>query len=100
MTHRLVPVAPARTVVECEWLFPPEAVERPGFDPAYAVDFWDRTNGQDWRACESVQGGLASVHHRPGPLAPHEDAVHRFVALVAERYLDATPAPSADPSPA
>ena len=49
MTHRLVPLAPNRTDVECEWLFSREAVEQDGFDPSYASDFWDITNRQDWR---------------------------------------------------
>ena len=57
-------------------------------DPSYAVDFWDRTNRQDWAACESVQRGLASPHFRPGPLAPNEDAVHEFVTMVARGYRD------------
>ena len=56
-------------------------------DPAYAVDFWDLTNRQDWAACESVQRGLASPHFRPGPFAPNEDAVHQFVTMVARGYL-------------
>ena len=58
-----------------------------GFDPAYAVDFWDLTNRQDWAACESVQRGLSSEHARPGPLAPEEDGVQQFVAMVANGYL-------------
>lgn len=87
LTHRLEPLAPGRTRVTCEWLFPPAALELASFDPAYAVDFWDRTNSRDWAACESVQRGLASPHFRPGPLAPNEDAVHRFVAMVARGYL-------------
>ena len=33
MTHRLKPLAPDRTAVECEWLFTREAVEQEGFDP-------------------------------------------------------------------
>ena len=57
-----------------------------GADPAYAVDFWDLTNRQDWGACESVQRGLASPHFRPGPLAPNEDAVHAFVTRVGRAY--------------
>ena len=42
MTHRLEPLAADRTRVECSWYFPPEAAGLPGFDPAYATDFWDR----------------------------------------------------------
>ena len=37
LTHRLVPVAPNLTHVECEWLFSREAVETEGFDPSYAT---------------------------------------------------------------
>jgi glycine betaine catabolism A len=101
LTHRLEPLTPGRTRVECEWLFPPEAVEREGFDPAYAVEFWDITNRQDWRACESVQRGVASRGFRPGPLSEREDEVHDFMALVARGYLEgrvSSPAPR--PSPA
>ena len=87
MTHRLVPVAADRTLVECTWAFAPEAVARPDFDPGYAVEFWDLTNRQDWAACESVQRGLASPHALPGPLAPNEDAVYSFVTTVARGYL-------------
>jgi Rieske 2Fe-2S family protein len=86
MTHLLVPVAADRTVIECSWAFAPEAVRAPGFDPAYAVDFWDLTNRQDWAACESVQRGLASPFASAGPLAPDEDAVYSFVTTVARGY--------------
>ncbi len=82
MIHRLVPLAPDRTFVECLWLFPEEAFERPGFDPSYAVDFWDITNRQDWTACESVQRGVASRGYRPGPLSSyHEVGVRLFIAV-------------------
>ncbi len=82
MTHRMTPLSPGRTKVECSWY-----VATPDVDPAYAVEFWDTTNRQDWGACESVQRGLASPHFRPGPLASNEDAVHQFVATVARGYL-------------
>ena len=87
MTHRLVPLAVDRTMIECTWAFAPEALDRPGFDPGYAVEFWDITNQQDWAACESVQRGLSSPHARPGPLSPDEDAVYQFVTMVARGYL-------------
>jgi glycine betaine catabolism A len=87
MTHRLVPLAADRTWIECTWAFAPEALEQPGFDPGYAVEFWDITNQQDWRACESVQRGLSSEHARPGPLSPDEDAVYQFVTMIARGYL-------------
>jgi glycine betaine catabolism A len=88
LTHRLEPLAPDRTRIECEWLFPPEVAQREGFDPGYAVEFWDITNRQDWRACESVQRGVSSRGYRPGPLSAREDEVYEFIALVARGYLE------------
>ena len=86
MTHRLMPLAADRTMIECTWAFAPEALEQPGFDPGYAVEFWDITNRQDWQACESVQRGLSSARAVPGPLSPDEDAVYQFVTMVARGY--------------
>jgi glycine betaine catabolism A len=94
MTHRVVPLEPGRTSVECAWAFPKSAIDKPGFDPAYAVDFWDITNRQDWAACESVQRGVSAPQWLPGPLAPDEDGVHHFVSRVAHAYagrLDSSP---------
>ncbi len=88
MTHRVEPLSPDRTFVECQWLFDPEALARPDFDPAYAVDFWDLTNRQDWTACEGVQRGVASRGYRPGPFSDEEDAVTQFVRLLAQTYRD------------
>jgi phenylpropionate dioxygenase-like ring-hydroxylating dioxygenase large terminal subunit len=86
MTHLLRPVSPDATSVECSWYMPPGVS-----DPSYAVEFWDRTNRQDWAACESVQRGLASPHFRPGPFAPNEDAVHQWVAMVGHAYRGVPP---------
>jgi Rieske 2Fe-2S family protein len=92
MTHRIEPLAADLSRIECQWLFPREVSERPGFDASYAVEFWDITNRQDWRACESVQRGVSSRGYRPGPLALEEDNVHQFLTMVAGGYLDGAPA--------
>ncbi len=85
MTHRMLPLSPGRTWIECSWLVAPNAdgsaPEIPG-----AVDFWDLTNKQDWGACESVQRGLASPHFKPGPFAPNEDAVADLVSTISRAY--------------
>jgi Rieske 2Fe-2S family protein len=94
MTHLVEPLGPDLSHVVCTWYFPPEATERPGFDPTYAVEFWDRTNRQDWAACESVQRGMASPHFQPGPLAPAEDAVYHVVTMIARAYLGERPSAS------
>jgi Rieske 2Fe-2S family protein len=87
MTHRLEPLAPGRTQIECQWLFAPESVADASFDPSFAVDFWDLTNRQDWAACEGVQRGSTSRGYRQGPFGADEDAVAEFVRLVAASFL-------------
>jgi Rieske 2Fe-2S family protein len=87
MTHRMIPLSPSQTWVECLWAFPAEATAMAGFDPSYAIDFWDITNREDWGACESVQRGLSSGFAEPGPLSPSEDAIYQFVTMIARGYL-------------
>jgi glycine betaine catabolism A len=88
LTHRIEPIAPGRSFVECEWLFPPEALELEGFDPAYAVDFWDVTSREDWAACESLQRSAASRGHRAGPMSTvWEGGVYMQVRMIADGYL-------------
>ena len=70
MVHRMIPLAPNRTQIECTWAFAPESLAQPGFDPGYAIEFWDITNRQDWHACESVQRGLVPRTPCPGPCRP------------------------------
>jgi glycine betaine catabolism A len=88
MTHLLEPLSADRTLIECEWLWPPEAFERKGFDVSYATEFWDITNKQDWRACEAVQRGVSSRAFRPGPLSYQEGTTHKFISMVARSYLE------------
>jgi glycine betaine catabolism A len=88
MTHRLVPLAPDRTWIECAWLFPPEALERPDFTPDYASEFWDITNREDWEACQSVQRNVASPGYRQGPISYWESDVWVAMTLIARGYLE------------
>ena len=47
--HMLWPEGPTRTRVTCDWLFDPEVMTRPDFDPMDAVEIFDIVNSQDWR---------------------------------------------------
>jgi Rieske 2Fe-2S family protein len=91
LTHRIEPLSPDQSFVECEWLFPPELVERPDFDPTYAVEFWDITNFEDWHACESLQRTVTSRGRRPGPLSAWEAGVYLFTTMLARTYLEGRP---------
>jgi Rieske 2Fe-2S family protein len=61
---RLLPEAPDRTRIVCDFLFDASEMQKPGFDPSDAVEFWDLINRQDWAICEEVQRGLSSRVHR------------------------------------
>lgn len=86
MTHRLVPIAPDRTFVECDWLWAPESTDLPGFDPSYATDFWDITNREDWNACQRVQSATANRGFLPGPLSPMESTIYQFLSMLGQAY--------------
>jgi len=69
----LWPRSPDETDVICEFLFHPDEMEKPYFDPLDAVDFWDLVNKQDWEICESVQRGMKSRVFESGYYGPMED---------------------------
>ena len=75
------PLGPERTRIDCRFLFHPDEMRNPTFDPADAVDFWDLTNRQDWAVCERVQLGLRTRVHDFGYYAPMED-----LAMDIRRY--------------
>jgi Rieske 2Fe-2S family protein len=72
MVHQLWPQSPERTLIVCDWLFHPDAFSRKDFNPQDAIEFWDRTNKQDWRVCELSQQGISSCAYEPGPYSPRE----------------------------
>jgi Rieske 2Fe-2S family protein len=74
MVHYVRPIAPDKTHITCAWLFAPEEMRDPRFDPKDAVEFWDLTNRQDWHVNELTQQGLASRAYTPGPYA-HSEAL-------------------------
>ena len=78
MAHVLWPQSARRTRIVCEWLFDPDTIAQPGFDPSDAVEFWDLTNRQDWQACELAQLGLSSRAYTPGPYAHAEGLLYAF----------------------
>ncbi|SRR5581483_2075499 len=78
MYHMVWPRDPGRTTIECEWLFHPDALRDPAFDPGDAVGFWDLTNRQDWHICELSQLGIRSSRYRPGPYSRRESLSAAF----------------------
>ena len=78
----LHPDGPERTTIAVDFLFHPDEMARPSFDPSDAVEFWDLVNRQDWVVCEAVQAGMRSRRFDAGYFAPMED-----LALDIRRYV-------------
>ena len=72
------PLTPDTTEVICEWLFSPEAMDDPAFDPQRAIDFGNLILKQDAQVCEINQLGLSALPHTHGHLAPQEQDVVNF----------------------
>jgi glycine betaine catabolism A len=87
--HRMYPLAPDRTVVECDWLYTADVVAS-GRDVSHSVELFHRVNEQDFEACERTQPAMSSRAYRNGGvLVPSEHHIAEFHEWVVSR-LSAT----------
>jgi glycine betaine catabolism A len=84
MTHTLWPRSVDRTEIICEWHFHPNEMAKHGFVGDDAVDFWDRTNREDWGISELSQAGIGSRAYKPGPYSRCENLPRAFDQMVLE----------------
>jgi Rieske 2Fe-2S family protein len=77
------PAGPERTIVESVFLFRPETIAEPGFDPSEVVEFRDMVAQQDWEICELAQRGVRSRYYTSG-IYPRQE---RALATLNARYL-------------
>jgi phenylpropionate dioxygenase-like ring-hydroxylating dioxygenase large terminal subunit len=102
IVHTLTPLTPDRSRVTCDWLFAPDAVAEPGFDPADTVAVFDRVNRQDWEVCEWVQAGVRSRAFAAGgvyvPIERHIRGFNDFVLEQLGLSVEASPAGPPRPS--
>ncbi|WP_193048666.1 aromatic ring-hydroxylating oxygenase subunit alpha [Mycolicibacterium baixiangningiae] len=83
--HRMYPMAPDRTVVECDWLYAPDIVAA-GHDVSRSVELFHRVNQQDFEACERTQPAMSSRAYRHGGvLVPAEHHLAEFHQWVVSR---------------
>jgi len=75
---RVRPLAAEQTELRAEFLFLPEMVADPAFDPGNAVRFADLVMSEDAEVCERNQRGLHAAPHACGVLMPEEYVVHGF----------------------
>lgn len=74
----LQPRGPELTTVVSEYLFRPEVIDEPGFDPSEVVEFNELVNAQDFAVCERVQKGVRSRAFAHGVYADKDAAPHAF----------------------
>jgi Rieske 2Fe-2S family protein len=85
VTVTIWPLAADRTRLVSEWHFHPDEIARPGFVSEDAIDFWDRTNREDWAISEQAQLGIGSRGYRPGPYSNREGQLWEFDQFVLSR---------------
>jgi glycine betaine catabolism A len=85
MAHRLSPLAPDLTRVICEWYFHPTEMAKPEFVGEDALEFWDKTNREDWLISELSQQGISSRAYTPGPYSPREELPMAFDRMILQR---------------
>jgi Rieske 2Fe-2S family protein len=86
------------STVVCDFLFHSSEIDKPGFDPTDAVEFWDITNRQDWTIVEGVQRGMNSRRFTHGYYAPMESASLDIRKYIAQRMGDILEVPTAPTS--
>ena len=83
--HRMFPMGPDLTVVECDWLYLPGVVDS-GADLTASVELFDLVNRQDFEACERCQPAMSSrVYRDGGVLVPSEHHIALFHDWVKSR---------------
>ena len=78
-TMRLTPVSPSCTMIDLSWLVDRNAEEGKDYSLDRLIEFWKITGEQDWELCENNFKGIESSHYKPGPYAPVEADVVKFV---------------------
>ena len=84
-TMRVTPAGPSKTFIDLSWLVDKDAVEGVDYSNERLTDFWRVTGEQDWELCENNFKGIESSRYEPGPYAPVEADVVKFVNWYLDR---------------
>jgi Rieske 2Fe-2S family protein len=76
---RMTPLSATASEIALSWLVREEAVEGVDYQVERVRGFWSTTGEQDWKLCEDNQAGILSSRYEPGPYAPEESEVEKFV---------------------
>jgi len=75
---RMLPRDARHTTVVTDYLFRPEVIDEPGFDPSETVDFSELIARQDYDVCERVQQGVRSRAFTHGVYAEKDKLPYKF----------------------
>jgi Rieske 2Fe-2S family protein len=87
-TMRLTAVSPSLTYIDLAWLVDKDAKEGVDYNLERLIEFWKITGEQDWKLCENNFSGIESSRYQPGPYAPIEAEVAKFVDWYIERMRE------------
>jgi len=87
-TMRLTAVSPSCTILDLSWFVDGAAKEGVDYNQERLTEFWKITGEQDWRLCENNFRGIESSHYQPGPYAPVDLDVSKFVDWYIERLRE------------
>lgn len=87
-TMRLTAISPSQTILDLAWLVDGNAKEGTDYNTERLIEFWKITGEQDWELCENNYRGVESSHYQPGPYAPVELDVARFIDWYIERMRE------------
>lgn len=87
-TMRLTAVSPSVTYIDLAWLVDKDAKEGVDYNLERLIEFWKITGEQDWELCENNFSGIESSRYQPGPYAPIEADVAKFVDWYIERMRE------------
>lgn len=94
MTITIWPLEPGKTRLVAEWHFHPDEMAKPDFVFEDAIEFWDRTNREDWAISEQSYLGISSRGYMPGPYSRREQQLWEFDRFVLSKVR---PQPSQSP---
>jgi Rieske 2Fe-2S family protein len=84
----LWPRSASHTTVVMEYLFSPDTVDSPEFDPSDVVEFSELVGKQDYDVSERVQRGVSSRYFEHGVLAPQDHLIIDFLATYRRHMSD------------
>ena len=85
MTITIWPRDPGATRLIAEWHFHPDEMAKPRFVFEDAIEFWDRTNREDWSISEQSYLGISSRGYAPGPYSERERQLWEFDQFILEK---------------